>query len=196
MLELNVIKKVILVSMAIFSIVIGNQIYAGTKLSQGEIDTLKFMREEEKLARDVYLTLYQQWGVNTFANIALSEQKHTDAIKQLLVKFGIDDPVKDDEIGVFVDHELAELYAQLIDQGMVSEIEALKVGALIEEVDMEDIVNAIEESDQRIIDRVYGNLLAGSENHLRAFVSQLVARGIDYEAQVLTQEEVDMILSR
>ena len=190
------IKKVILVSMAIFSIVIGNQIYAGTKLSQGEIDTLKFMREEEKLARDVYLTLYQQWGVNTFANIALSEQKHTDAIKQLLVKFGIDDPVKDDEIGVFVDHELAELYAQLIDQGMVSEIEALKVGALIEEVDMEDIVNAIEESDQRIIDRVYGNLLAGSENHLRAFVSQLVARGIDYEAQVLTQEEVDMILSR
>ncbi|MCP4143444.1 MAG: DUF2202 domain-containing protein [Chloroflexi bacterium] len=54
------------------------------EISQAETDGLAFMREEEKLARDVYLTLYEQWELRPFSNIAESEQKHTDAVKNLL----------------------------------------------------------------------------------------------------------------
>ena len=70
-------------------------------VSPGEMNGLVFMREEEKLARDVYLTLHEQWGRRVFANISKSEQRHTDAIKYLLLKYEISDPVTEDSLGVF-----------------------------------------------------------------------------------------------
>ena len=39
-----------------------------TALSDAEAATLVFMREEEKLARDVYITLYDQWEHPVFNN--------------------------------------------------------------------------------------------------------------------------------
>ena len=51
-----------------------------------------FMREEEKLARDVYLTLYDAWRLAPFANISVSEQKHMNAMLLLLRKYGLPDP--------------------------------------------------------------------------------------------------------
>jgi hypothetical protein len=189
-----VAKKSGFILTTVLSVLFSLAANAASTLTQGEIDTLKFMREEEKMARDVYLTMYEAWGIETFANIAESEQKHTDAVKNLLDRYGIEDPVKVDTIGVFVDQELADLYTTLVEQGMSSAEQALRVGALIEEVDMEDIVNAIAETDERMIQRVYGNLLAGSENHLRAFVSQLEMMGIEYEAQILSTEEFEHIL--
>ncbi len=62
-------------------------------LSQEEIDDLVYLREEEKLARDVYLHLYNTWGQWIFENIAASEQQHMDAVKTLLDRYGIHDPV-------------------------------------------------------------------------------------------------------
>ncbi|MGI9258025.1 MAG: DUF2202 domain-containing protein, partial [Gammaproteobacteria bacterium] len=43
-------------------------------LSVAEEAGILFMREEEKLARDVYLALGEQWGMNVFDNISSSEQ--------------------------------------------------------------------------------------------------------------------------
>ena len=65
-------------------------------ISQEEQDSLIHMREEEKLAQDVYLTLYDTWGKNIFQNIAQSEATHTDAVANLLKQFGIDDPVREE----------------------------------------------------------------------------------------------------
>lgn len=42
-------------------------------LNAAEIEGLLFMREEEKLAHDVYLALYAKWGLPIFQNIAQSE---------------------------------------------------------------------------------------------------------------------------
>ena len=39
-------------------------------LTDAEIAGLKFMREEEKLARDAYLELFDAWGLVVFENIA------------------------------------------------------------------------------------------------------------------------------
>lgn len=145
-------------------------------LTQTEIETLKYMREEEKVARDLYLNFdqfYAASGVRVFGNIAKSEQKHMDAVKKLLTTYGIEDPVTDDTVGVFVSEELNTLYQTLLLKGEANLIEAFKVGVLVEETDIVDLAKAIAETDKRNIERVYQNLLKGSENHLRAFNRQL-----------------------
>lgn len=163
-------------------------------LSAIEAENLTFMREEEKLARDVYLTMYEAWGLSIFSNIAASEQSHTDAVKEMLEKYQLPDPVVDDRIGIFVNQELANLYDTLLARGYQSSLEALFVGALIEEVDMVDLKEAIEETDKEDIKVLYENLLSGSRNHLRAYVGLIEDQGIVYEAQFLSQDEVDAIV--
>lgn len=164
-------------------------------LSSAETATLVFMREEEKLARDVYLVLHQQWQIPVFSNIASSEQQHTDKVKGLLQTYRLADPVTNDTVGVFQNPQLASLYAQLVAQGKTSAIEALQVGALIEETDIADLQKAIAGTTRPDIVQVYSNLMRGSRNHLRAFVGQLAAQGGAYTAQVLPQAEVDAIAS-
>ncbi len=163
-----------------------------------DIDTegLAFMREEEKLARDVYLTLYDQWGLQPFTNIASSEQTHTDLVKALLEMYELPDPVVDESIGVFVNADLQALYDQLIEKGSTSLVDALEVGIAIEEIDILDLIDYTEATEEANIEWVYDNLKAGSENHLRAFVSQWeMQTGETYVPQYLTQEMYDAIMS-
>ena len=48
------------------------------------------MREEEKLARDVYVALGDRWGLRVFENIARAEQRHMDAVVAQLDREGVD----------------------------------------------------------------------------------------------------------
>ncbi len=157
-------------------------------------DMLKYMREEEKLAHDVYVTLYDQWDAKVFENISKSETKHTDAIKGLLDYYNIEDPALTG-IGAFNNEELQKLYDDLTAQGNASLIEALKVGATIEEVDIIDLDTAMNNCDVDTILTVYGNLRKGSTHHLKAFVYNLSKQGVDYAPQFLTQEEYDEIIN-
>src|SRR5512139_3255221 len=170
---------------------------ATATLSQDEIDDLTFMREEEKLARDTYLTFYELYdNLTVFSNIASAEQKHMDAILKLLKKYDLPDPAAGNEIGEFTNTTLQALYDDtLIPLGEASGLGALKVGGLIEEKDMHDINAAIERSQQDDIDAVYATLLCGSRNHLRAFAQNIeTLTQKPYEAQLLTPEEVTAIL--
>jgi hypothetical protein len=163
-------------------------------LSEQEIEGLIFMREEEKLARDVYAYLFDIWGHNTFGNIQDSEQKHMDSIKVLLDQFSLEDPVGDNDYGEFENQNLLDLYNDLIESGEASLVDALMVGAAIEEIDIIDIQEYIDLTDDPDIIRVYENLIKGSENHLNAFVNALSKQGIEYEPQYLSQEEYDRIV--
>jgi len=167
---------------------------ASASLDADEIADLEYMREEEKLARDVYRTLYDLWGLPVFTNIADSEQVHTTSVEDTIEKYGLTDPVADDTTGVFVNPVLADLYQTLITEGGMSSLQALYVGAAIEELDMIDLQEAIDATDNADIEQLYENLMSGSRNHLRAFVGQIEDLGIVYEAQYLTQEEVDSIV--
>ncbi len=163
-------------------------------LSDLEIADLLFMREEEKLARDSYIILHELWGDAVFANISISEQQHMDAMKRLLDKYGLPDPVVDeDDVGRFVNDELDTLFTYLMDLGEENGLAGLNVGGLIEEKDMHDIQAAIDAADHQDIKDVYGSLLCGSRNHLRAFVKNIELAGSTYTASVLPQEEVDEI---
>ncbi|MFO7565378.1 MAG: DUF2202 domain-containing protein [Enhygromyxa sp.] len=167
---------------------------ADASLSEAEIETLKWMREEEKLARDVYLTLGQTWDDALFVNVPKSEQKHMDALAKLLDRYGLEDPVVDESIGVFVDPALAELYVELTTAGVVSQEAALQVGAAIEELDMVDLQAAIDETDEPALIGTYESLLCGSRNHLRGFYAALTQIDVVYEAQYLDEATFFAIL--
>ena len=165
-------------------------------LTEVEIDGLVYMREEEKLARDVYLTLYNQWQLPIFKNIASSEQTHTDSVKTLLDRYNIEDPVKGKDIGEFTNRDLQALYNQLVETGQKSLADALKVGAAIEEIDILDLEERIAQTNNPDIQTVYENLMRGSRNHLRAFVSTLETQtGEVYQPQYLSQKVYDSIIS-
>ncbi|SDX14391.1 DUF2202 domain-containing protein [Thiocapsa roseopersicina] len=164
------------------------------QIDANEAATLSFMREEEKLARDVYLDMNDLWDAVIFVNIAASEQQHMDTLLQLLDKYGLPDPAELDIPGWFSDQNLQTLYDDLVDRGRASYAEALQVGALIEEVDIEDLQLAIEETDNADLQNAYENLMRGSRNHLRAFVAEIERAGVVYEAQHLDPAIVDVIL--
>lgn len=128
------------------------------------------MRLEEKLTRDVYTTLGNTWSYKIFLNINTAEQTHMEAVKRLLIKYGIEDPINNDEIGVFSDPQFQTLYDQYILQGSVSAYEAFLVGKTIEELDIADLQNQLTNVvDNPDIIRVYQNLKTASESHLAAF---------------------------
>jgi hypothetical protein len=157
---------------------------------------LVFMREEEKLARDLYRAFAEHWGWPQFTNIAASEQQHMDAVKMLLEKYAIADPILEDQAGVFTHPDLQALYDQLLLAGQASATEAFRVAALVEEVDIADLASALAEIDNQDLTQVFTNLQRGSRNHLRAFVRTLESlTGAPYSAQQLTQEQVDAILA-
>ena len=149
-------------------------------LSQDEIDGLLFMREEEKVARDSYITLGGKWGLVIFDNIASSEQSHMDAVKDLIDKYGLPDPVIPG-VGEFTNEELQQLYDHLMLWGREYLMDSLYVGAAIEETDMIDIQQAINLASHNDIISTYDSLMCGSRNHLRAFVRQIEANGGVYD---------------
>ncbi len=165
------------------------------QLSTSEAEALLYMREEEKLARDVYQTLYNKWQLPIFQNIAKSEQTHTDAVKTLLDRYGLADPFSQ-EVGVFQNETLQNLYNQLVAQGSLSIADALKVGGAIEEIDILDLEERLAQTDKADIILVYENLLKGSRNHLRSFVSTLQTQaGETYQPQYLTLDAYQAIIN-
>ncbi|MCK9606338.1 MAG: DUF2202 domain-containing protein [Methylomonas sp.] len=167
---------------------------SATLLTEAEEATLLWMREEEKLARDVYLTLYKLWNKPVFAEIAESEQAHMDALLKKIELFGLIDPVLP-EVGSFSNPDLQSLYDELIARGQLSYVEALAVGAAIEDMDIRDIGNAIAETANLSLKTTYESLLEGSKNHLRAFVDLLDQQGVEYSPQFIDQAVFDAILA-
>lgn len=163
-------------------------IVAPVQVTADEAATLLWMREEEKLARDVYQALYAQWKQLEFLRIANAEQKHFDALGARLTQYGLVDPALPAP-GEFSQQALQEVYWQMIDQGSRSYVQALTAGATIEEIDIADLIAAIDATTNLAIKRTYENLLEGSKNHLRAFVGLLRSLGVDY-----TPTHIDPVL--
>jgi hypothetical protein len=138
-------------------------------LSESEEAQLPFMREEEKLARDVYLFLYEKWGVEEFSSIAASETRHMARVKVLLDRYDLVDPVGVDTPGVFANAELQTAYNDLVAQGSASLTAAYEVGVTIEELDIADLETLVTSSSHRDVTRVAQRLLRASQHHLAAF---------------------------
>ncbi len=163
-------------------------------LTEHEKEDLLHMIQEEKLARDVYLTLYNKWKLRIFQNIAKSEQTHMDAVKLLIEKYGLKNPVEGLGVGKFSDPKFKELYKKLVSEGSKSELDALKVGAMIEELDIADLQKCLNNTTKEDIKLVYENLMKGSRNHLRAFVSNIEKLGGTYVPKYISMQEFEKIV--
>jgi len=168
------IKKIALAGIAIALMTTSS--FAAKALTQEQKDMLLFIYQEEKVARDVYITLGNYYTNQTvYANIQLSEQEHMDSAQVLCEKYGVDiSSVVESDIGVFVVPVLQELYDTLIAQGYQSELSGLMVGEYIELTDIDDLEHAEIGMPTDVV-KVYENLKAGSYNHLDAFRAAIKA---------------------
>ncbi len=158
------------------------------EVSEKEKDELVYMREEEKLAHDFYSLMYDKWGLRPFGNIKEAETRHMQAVKSILDKYSIKDPVASMDNGSFTSDKIRNLYDNFVKQGSISAKDALFAGAEIEEVDIADLIKGIKETDNDDIKFIYNNMKNASGNHLRAFVRNLGKYGVDYSPKHLDTE--------
>ncbi len=149
---------------------------AATGLSAKERATLQSMREEEKLAHDVYVVLAGKTGDVRFTRIAAAEIRHGQALERVMAANGVADPTDGYAAGRFPTPAFQKMYDELVAQGSVSLAAALEVGRQIEREDIADLTVAITETDDAALDRVYAALKAGSTRHLAAFQARRRAR--------------------
>ena len=166
--------------------------FSGT-LTEAEVAGLMEMREEEKLAREVYLFLYEKFGYRVFSNISKSENAHASAVLYLISGYGLTDPTPV-AATEFSNPLFSDLFKQLTEKGSESLVEALKTGAFIEERDIADLQRLLEGTQSENIKRVYGNLLSASKIHLRAFANSLKLQGETYSPTIISVEEYAEIL--
>jgi hypothetical protein len=165
-----------------------------TPLTELEKNDLLFLREEEKLARDIYIYAYTKYQNTVFNSISQSEQKHMDNVLSILNQYSIPDPAST-QIGVFNNAALQLLYNQLKSQVDISASESLKVGATIEELDINDIDNFIANTSNSQLLNMYEKLNCGSKNHIRSFTSQIISSGNVFVPQYITVQEYNTILN-
>ncbi|WP_299527510.1 DUF2202 domain-containing protein [uncultured Lutibacter sp.] len=163
-------------------------------LSIEEIDDLKFLREEEKLARDVYLYSYSIYNLQIFKNISNSEQMHMDIVLELLNTYNLQDPASE-SIGEFNNPELQNIYNDLIQKSSISMLDALIVGNIIEDLDIKDIALNEGRSDNVDILNVYSSLKCGSRNHLRNYYAQLIENDGIYSPSYISLEDFEAIIT-
>lgn len=118
-----------------------------------------------------------------------------DAIKVLLDKYNLPDPIIQDLPGVFTDGKLQQLYNDLTAEGKVSVEASLRIGAIIEDLDIADLKKLLKKTDNTDIKTAYQNLMKGSRNHIRAFIAQMTRYELSYKARYLSQAELDAILA-
>lgn len=165
-------------------------------LSESESQTLLFMREEEKLAHDVYVYAFEKYGLNAFQNIANSESNHVLSVLGVMDYYQISDPLFRSTVpGEFTNPTLINLYSDLISRVDLSLNESILVGLLIEDLDINDLENAISETSQTNITKLYTNLECGSKNHLKAFYHQAISAGITYTPEFISQSDYESIIT-
>ncbi len=170
-----------------------------SKLSQELTNTLAYMGNEERLAYDVYNALYDQYGTEQFTKIATNgEYQHITAVQELIQKYKLSDdvnftnidlpalgyintPIEEMDAGTYDIAAIQTLYDDLVAQGSTSEIDALKVGCIIEVVDVNDLNRDIalaESEDATDIVTVFSFLRDGSYNHYWSFDKGLKNKGV------------------
>ena len=169
-----------------------NNVLIENSLSSTEESALIFMIEEEKLALDTYTYLGELWGNNQFLNIQKSEQSHVNAVSNLIDKYNLTFTMLPE--GEFVNEELQSLYDQFIIEGNKNQLDALLIGATIEDLDIVDLEELMQSISSNDILNVFESLQCGSRNHLRAFVGSINQMDGTYVPQYLSVDEFNEII--
>lgn len=161
--------------------------------SAREKEGILFIWEEEKTARDLYTSLYENSNLTIFLDLARSEQSHMDQAKAVIDRHGLSIPGTD-EPGVFQNQTLQRVYDGLLAEGSQSDQDALKAAATFEEISIKDLENELDAADAEDIRIAYDGLLAGSRKHLRSYVSRLHDLGVEYSPMYLDKSQFEEIM--
>ena len=164
-------------------------------LTEKEQENLLYLREEEKLARDLYLMLFENWGLKVFNNVAHSESSHTTAVKQLINKYKLEDPASPDRVGEFKNKDIVKLYGKFLKKGKKSKENALRIGGEMEEISLKDLNGFLASTDKPDLAFIYNNLMLASRNHLRIFSLSLEGIGYFYEPAHISKSEYKDIIN-
>jgi len=184
-------------------------------LTQPLKDSLAYMGNEERLAYDVYLNLYEYHQQNSgieikqLYNIATNaERKHIAIVQSLVQRYNLnasdltdinETVVSDNNMsattmprGVYDIQAIQNLYDSLYTLGQNSQEDALKVGCMVEVTDINDLdkyITQAQESNATDIEAAFNTLRDGSYNHYWAFDKALknigVTNGCYYEGDTL-----------
>jgi hypothetical protein len=171
-----------------------NRLPVAGVLTTDERNDLQWMRAEENLARDVYLALFLKWRKWPFAAIAAAEATHGEAVRQLLVRYDIADPAPGPEGTSATDPTFGAMYRELVTAGSRSFVDALRIAANIEELDIHDLRDR--RSTRADIATVFHGLEAGSKENLRAFVQEIERQGFAWVPSYLKTAEFAQIMGR
>lgn len=178
---------------------------SNSTLNQEAKDTLSFMGNEERLAYDIYLRLYEEYPLQQFYNIANNgEKKHIEAVQTLVRKYitsydqfsnvDLDElsykevNVEDMQRGVYDIKAIQDLYDTLILKGLQSQQDALEVGCMVEVTDINDLDEKIQIAQNSNADDLvttFEFLRDGSYSHYWAFDNALKTMGINEGCCVL-----------
>ena len=164
-------------------------------LDDAEKERILFIREEEKLAYDVYSALFDTYRVNVFQNIPNSELSHMEAMLTIIAKYDLVDPMDNNPRGIFQNPTLQALYTNLVTKGRSSILAAYQVGALIEELDIHDLDQSIALTNNQDVRQVYDFLNKGSRNHLRSFYKNIRNSNGTYTPVYISQAAFDAIVN-
>lgn len=166
---------------------------ATAALSSREKEGLIFIWEEEKTARDLYTSLYEKDKLSIFSDLARSEQSHMDQAKAIIDKYALTIPGKD-ERGVFQNQTLQKIHDELLAKGLSSDQDALKAAATFEEISIIDLEKELNATHAEDVLAMYQGLLAGSQKHLRSYVTDLKDWGFEYDPRYLGKDEFEKIV--
>jgi len=159
-----------------------------------DVQGMRFIWEEEKTARDLYISFYKQTNQSIFADLIGSEQNHMDQVKSIMDRYGVSTPVPDQ--GALENQTLIQMYDDLLSRGSRSDQDALMAAATFEEISIMDLQKEINTTENQEAIAVYQGLLAGSRKHLRSYVSDLKEQGIVYTPQYLSEAEFDGVMGQ
>ncbi|HIP34154.1 MAG TPA: DUF2202 domain-containing protein [Bacteroidia bacterium] len=166
--------------------------YKINELTESEKKAIIHMREEEKMARDIYRTLSKTTDSKVFVNIPISENKHMDVFHQLIDRYDLADPVIDEaNIGTFTDPEFTKLFNTLVEKGKLSDKDAYEAGLMVEDLNMYNLLKYSSETEKADLKLAYDTLFKQSRHHMAAFNRQLEKVGGKYTPTYITMEQFE-----
>ena len=162
-------------------------------LTADEIEFIYAVREDEKVARDLYFSFFGTFGLKPFENIGKAEDNHIKATEKLFDYYEIDYPALS-ENGKFENAIRQKLFDSLLLKG-TPELEAFKVMAMLEESNIVEYGEVLKTIANPNIKIVIENLARASANHFKAAIRQITALGGTYTPAIMTQEQYEAVIA-
>lgn len=160
-----------------------------TILTDAEKNHVLWMREESKVARDLYTFLFNRWGIPVFKKKMVKEQVNMDRSLTIINKYGLTDPIVKDEQGIYSKENFRQMYVELAMRGNSSLPEALRAAAITEELDIMELEDALQNTiTNPDLKSIYNTMAVSSRNHLRAIIEQIQCMGEIYGPQRLPEK--------